>query len=184
MTKVTYPFTDYQSALNFYRYNNPARQKSVNLLELERGSNKYTTDFTTTDPQLLFAAIGVSIRATEEATEAKHFRAFLACKIGIGEERTRLHPTMVATISRVRPNAVYQWIRKAAEIFKGELIKRKLLDPHVLDVNRFNDSRKNYEAFAKAKAKEEKAQRKKEKASRKRSRRTSNRVVFRSTGRD
>ena len=167
-----FPFRNYIDAIICYRFKNPARSKSVNLLEPEGGTREHFDPFDPRCRERIFAAVIHSIEAVKKNVTLKQWRAFKACRIGT-IDTAPMGATDYARSQGVSHQTVYRWLYAVEEQFTKELVQRALI-PEQNEEKKYNNARKNYEAHKKEKEAAERGDIHRERA------RDDNRVVYRS----
>jgi hypothetical protein len=110
-------FSSLWQALHYYRLNNPARQKSVNLLEPDKRQAK--TD-NREHAEIKYSAVVRALIRTREAIGRDKYLIFQLCDIGLQRHGfSRCHPEDVASYfgrsERVIRRALYQARKTATE---------------------------------------------------------------------
>ena len=70
-------FRDYQHALNFYTYCNPARFVQRNLLEQERRQKPRYDDFDPKHPHRVYAVVALAFKSAQDAATARDKEIFV-----------------------------------------------------------------------------------------------------------
>jgi len=111
-------FKHIHDALAFYNNKNPARAKSVNLIEPEsRGSsNDYLGEY---HPNDVWASMCGAINYVPEAYRAAY----------VGNRDYQKHPSDIALSYGVSIRTIYRWLECINDELERELIKRELLEP-------------------------------------------------------
>lgn len=121
-----YPFNSLGHALSFLNENNPARSKSVNLLEPDRGPRPTFEDFSGRSPRDLWAGVLFSVRRalkyqTRERRQAWALR-------NIGPRQHHLAAEEIAEKLSVSTRWVYSAIREINDDLEAELVFRGYLE--------------------------------------------------------
>lgn len=127
-TVRSFPFVCVEAAITYYRFRNPARQKSFNPLDPERRKTDKKADFSGESPADVWASVCAAIvEITRECTwlEREVFRIYyldehLAHKVGAKD---------VALILGISKDKVYRILNSAREELERELVRRELLEP-------------------------------------------------------
>lgn len=157
---VMYQFSDYREALRFYLLQNPARQKTVDLLEGEVSSRQRYEPLDPNNPDCIFAKTVLSIVIAKNNCTREQWSAFFHCEIGT-EEDGRMHPQDFADHCGYSKRQVYRWIAHFRKTLIKELARRDLIPEPITEeqkkaeLKRFQDARKNYEEWKKEKRTEE-----------------------------
>lgn len=130
--QVRTQFETLGAALAFFNNHNPARQKSVNVYEPERGgSNHYLDDFTGGSEADLWAAV---LKCLQRAFFGVQRQAVEAWTLrNVGDRAHQLHPDEIADIMRYSPRVVHRWLNDLDERAIIELVRRELLPAEELE---------------------------------------------------
>lgn len=126
MTMVYKPlFNSVGHCLSYYSFNNPARQKSINLLDTETSSKRNYLPFESENPHLIWARILKGIQKVKKFHSKKAIKAWEICSIG--ENFIKLTPKDAAIVLHTTERTVYRWLAAIQEDLEEEFIKRDLI---------------------------------------------------------
>lgn len=126
-----YPFRSYAQAVAFINYNNPARQKFVNLLEIERGTKPSHEDFSGLTPRDLWASVVAGVKKVLKDYDYHH--RLVWCLRNRGDTQKQLAAEEIAEVLNMQTRTIYRMLRRIREDIERELVRRHLLDPEVLE---------------------------------------------------
>lgn len=119
-------FKHIHDALAFYNNKNPARAKSVNLIEPEsRGSsNDYLGEH---HPSDIWASVCGAINYVLSRNTGPRSEAYRAAYVGNRDYQK--HPVDIAFSYGVSVRTIYRWLECINDELETELVKRELLEP-------------------------------------------------------
>ena len=162
-----YPFRSYRDAISCIRFKNPARQKSINLLEPERGSRVRFDPFDPNAPERIFAEAIKALKALKDYYQVfapageptgmpdKKYLAFLAVRVN-----DTMSPSSYAEEIGVSHMTVYRWLNEVEQVFVKELVSRGLLSEPEQEETKYVNARKRYDSEEEKKKREDKAKKK------------------------
>lgn len=127
---IDFPFHSLGHALSFLNENNPARAKSINLLEPDRGPRPVFEDFSGRSPRDLWAGVLYAVRKTLKYHSGKRGNAWTLRNIG-----NRDHHLSAEEIAKQLGSSlswVYSAIREINDDLEEELAFRGFLEPRDL----------------------------------------------------
>lgn len=133
-------FPDIFKALAFYRFCNPARARSQNLFEPERGQKPAGMSFSGDHPEDVYAQVVAAVTTATEGRRKDHcvafefyhmgqLRAFKNRSGGITFERERFGIDDIAKRFGRSKRQIRRWIQAIEDALEDELIRRELLPP-------------------------------------------------------
>lgn len=116
-----YPFKSLGHCFSYYNESNPARARSVNMLEPERGHKPTCPDFSGLSPKDLFAGVAFSIHAGLKSVDREHRRVWALRNIG-----PRIYQHGVEDIAKKLGRSI-SWTYAALKL-TNQRIERELVD--------------------------------------------------------
>lgn len=114
-------------AVAFFNERNPARARSVNLLEPGSSSTTTHPDFDENHPEVIWSGIAVCISKTMRASNYIEVACWKLRNLG---DRSFHHDvTLIAEKLRLTSQQVYRNLRRVNDQLRAELIARELLEP-------------------------------------------------------
>ena len=130
---MTAPFQSIAQCLAFYRNCNPARMRSINLLEQERSNKPQYGAFDERHPARIWSAIVNAI----VATECRHTVAMVQVWRAYDVARSCAVCDIANRIGKSE-RTVWNWLQKMRDDFEKECIQRHLLERYDKE-KRFDD---------------------------------------------
>ncbi len=122
----SYPFNSLGHALSFLNENNPARSKSVYLLEPDRGPRPTFEDFSGRSPRDLWAGVLFAVRRSLKHQD-RHRRAAWILR-NIGNRQNHLAAEDIAEKLGASTSWVYSALREINDDLEQELVFRGYLE--------------------------------------------------------
>lgn len=121
-----FPFHSLGHCLSYLNESNPARAKSVNLLEPDRVSRPVFPDFSGRSPRDLWAGVTYSVR---NALKGKHEEKIKAWSLrNLGERNKQLSAEEIASRIGYSLSWVYSALREINDDLERELIDRGYIE--------------------------------------------------------
>lgn len=134
------PFKSLGHALGWFNEHNPARARSMNVLEPERGQKPSAPDFSGHSPTDIHASILAGITKIIEPLDHDRKWAFLWRNMG---DRTRhLDAEEIAQRLHTSTRNVYRYLRESREALEKEMLRRHLIEPPE-DLKSFDEPKKS-----------------------------------------
>lgn len=123
----SFPFNSLGHALSFLNENNPARSKSVNLLEPDRGPRPTFEDFSGRSPRDLWAGVLFAVGRALRYQNADRREAWTLRNIGSRQQH--LAAEEIAERLGSSTSWVYSALREINDDLEQELVFRGYLEP-------------------------------------------------------
>lgn len=123
-----FPFPTVTAAIAYYRFNNPARQKAVNVLDQEPREKNVSEDFSGESPRDIWASVCRAIEAVKKASAPKEWAAFYVWHLHEDLSLT-MDKAEIAERLHVDRKQVSRYIADTRDELERELIRRGLLEP-------------------------------------------------------
>ena len=120
-SKASYRFNSVGQALAFFSYQNPARAKSINLLEIERFS--HAGEFENED---VWASVCLAVKKVLSHSDVRTQKIFLYYYY---KPEARISAEHIWKHLKISDSRFYQLKRKLLEEIEQELINRGLMQP-------------------------------------------------------
>lgn len=123
-----FPFQHTAQAIQYLRTKNPARQKYVNILEMEAGQKPTAEEFSGEHPSDIFASTLLGLKkacADKKNQDVKLFELYYFTD--------DYHLDNLAEKFDITPRHARKLIRNIRQDFEKELIRRELLEPQLYD---------------------------------------------------
>lgn len=129
MMKVVYkaPFLTVGDALSFFNSCNPARAKSINLFEPERGQKQISEDFSGQSANDIWASVTVAIQRV--ISNLDHDRKWSFIWRNVGDRSRHLAAEDIASRLKTSPQVIRRYLRETTRTLERELRHRDLLEP-------------------------------------------------------
>ncbi len=127
-----YPFKSFGQALAFFNCCNPARYRSINLLEPDRFKRYQAPDFDGENSKDVWASVAHAIAWTIDGVHP--YERFGWTLRNLGPREKQMAVEEIAEIQQLHPRKVYRYLKRMNNDLEAELIRRELLAP-------INDSR-------------------------------------------
>lgn len=136
-------FSDVYKLLAYYRYNNPARQKYLNILEPDiiRTQETIVLEVSNLDeficyldgPGMLWNKCAMTVNRALKGVPSNEAKAFIDCKLL--PDSHRYLPKEWAQKERVSSRTVYRWINKVTDEVKRIALASELIPPEEKHIN-------------------------------------------------
>lgn len=123
-----YRFFSVIHAINYFRFNNPARSRSINLLEASTGSSNKAEHFSGDHPHDVWSEVCFSIRKAIEYQNSSIAGAVFGLYF-LGERDTNFSVDQLAKRFHTSKKRVRDLIDSMLEQLERELARRELLEP-------------------------------------------------------
>jgi hypothetical protein len=129
MMRIVYkaPFSSVGKAIGYYNTKNPARAKSINLLEPGSGQKPQNEDFSGMSEGDIFNSLLWAIIRVQKNLCYESKCAFIWHNLG--DPHYLLGAEDIAKKLNIRASVVYKHLREAKEQLRRELIRRELIEP-------------------------------------------------------
>lgn len=114
-------------AIAYYQNNNPARERRVNLLELDRKGNSYGMQFDGEHPADVWSSVVHSFQSVFSCYTHDQRSAYLWLRFCPEELDRPTRKEIGKKLSR-NPNTIGRWIRQIDDDLSDELKRRNLLE--------------------------------------------------------
>lgn len=125
-------FPNCRVAIEWYRNNNPARAKPLNLLEPER-AHSTAERFGDLSAEDVFVSICQGLTKVLKQTKASYFTrgqnavdSFGLCVLGLNSDP--IHPDDAAPLLRATPHQVTHWLQTIWTSLEAEFKRRRIID--------------------------------------------------------
>lgn len=126
-----FPFNSFNQAIKYVITKNPARQKYLNILEMEAGHKPIFPEFSGKHPNDIFASTIMALKKAlggANTTERKAFEGFY-----LSDKYSIRGVSGIAEDLSCSTRQVYKMKKKVEEEFEKELIRRELIKPQIFD---------------------------------------------------
>lgn len=123
-----FPFQHTAQAIQYLRTKNPARQKYVNILEMEAGQKPTAEEFSGEHPSDIFASTLLGLKKAYADKKNQDVRLFELYYF-----TDDYHLDNLAEKFDITPRHARKLIRNIRQDFEKELIRRELLQPQLYD---------------------------------------------------
>ncbi len=120
------PFRSVGHCLSFYNNANPARLKSINLLEAEGRSSPNRDDFSGESPVDLYASVTLGIGRVLKCHCSDAVLAFGLRNFGDRQHQQSVED--IAKLLRRSTNAIYRYLNKIHDDLENEFARRELIE--------------------------------------------------------
>ena len=125
-------------AILYYNTKNPARVKSINLLEPEGGSKHSYDPLDPRHPHRRWAAIAIAISATLKSFPKE--QAWAYALRNIGDRQSQLSIEEISHSLGKSPKTIYRWLKQIEDELDEELVRRGIVEPDNYNENRSADN--------------------------------------------
>lgn len=122
-----FPFKSFGQALAFFNGCNPARYRSINLLEPDRFKRYQAPDFTGENSKDVWSSVAHAIAWTIEGVTADERQGWTLRNLGPREKQMAVEE--IAELQQLHPRKVYRYLKRMNNDLEAELIRRELLAP-------------------------------------------------------
>lgn len=128
MEEVYFPFESTHKAIEYYNQNNPARARSINLLEPEGSSRRIGEQFSGEHPHDIFVSLVHALEYTLIIhSDPQMHIVFKLYHLHLPKAAPRPSIKEVAKAVGVSPKKVRSWLDKLESTLERELIRRQLV---------------------------------------------------------
>lgn len=121
-------------AISYYRFQNPARQKFVNITEPERYARDVSEQFSGKHPADVWASVQYAIKDVVSRDPEPLAMSIFALKF-LGERDQQYYKTDIAKILKINERHVAKVIGRLWDALDDELVRRELKDPDSDGIN-------------------------------------------------
>lgn len=134
MSRSTRRFSSVGQAISYYRFQNPARQKFVNITEPEVHVRDVSEQFSGNHPSDIWASIQYAIRQVVNDDPEPLALSIFALKF-LGERDQQYYKTDIAKMLGLNERYVSKVIGRLWDALDDELVRRELKEPNSEGIN-------------------------------------------------
>lgn len=126
--RSTRRFSSVGQAISYYRFQNPARQKFINLTEPDHHQRNVAEQFSGDHPADIWASVRYAVRDVVEADPEPLAMSIFALKF-LGERDQQYYKTDIAKLLNLNERYVAKVIGRLWDALDDELVRRELKEP-------------------------------------------------------